>query len=533
MKHSFGNNIPRYCILILGMHRSGTSATSGCLSILGYQLGKRIVPPGKPNIKGYFENNSINRFNEDLLDILNARWNDTMHLPDKWWKDDRLISYKIRLKEILYEEFGSADNFVIKDPRISVLLPIYSVVFQELNILTKVIINFRNPIEVALSLKKRDNLSLSKSLLLWMDATLKAEELTREIPRLFLHYNSLLANPFTSIQQINNKLELHQNINNEIKIKIESFVEAGLKHHYSSSATENEEIPKLPFQLYELLKSINFQNTAHQNHDIFDKIRNQFYLEFRFFNGIDKVSKIRLKTLDNKKNVAFYSDFFSENNEYSFSLKPSGLISEFWIYPTNQRTSLQLSNLEVLNEEGDSLPVSINETNAEKVFNNGLLIFESETPWIKIKLKTVSILSKINLKLHFFGFSTYAYRSSVKEKQGFEKELLGRIDLLQKDFNQVNEDHINTVNNLEVILYNLQKETEELVIYHQFNIKTLDTEKTKQEQEYYQKERKLKADNTFLNHQFQSKEEELQLIKHSKSWRFARLITWPIRILKL
>ncbi|NOR86408.1 MAG: hypothetical protein GQ527_02240, partial [Bacteroidales bacterium] len=487
MIHSSENRKNRCCIFILGMHRSGTSATSGCLSILGYQLGKRIVPAGKPNEKGYFENDSINRFNEDILDLLNAKWHDTMYLPDKWWKDDRLISFKLRLKEIIYEEFSTDDDFVIKDPRISILLPLYSAVFKELKLVTKVIINFRNPLEVASSLKKRDNLSLSKSLLLWMDATLKAEELTREMPRIFVDYNSLLAQPFSSIQQISNQLQLHDDINDHIKTELVSFIETGLNHHHSSSNTNKEEIPSLVFELYELLKTINFQNTAHPDHDLFDKIRNQFYSEFRFFNGIDKSFKIELKTNDDKENEVRYSEGFTENNDYSFILKPSGLISEFWIYPTNQRSSLQLSNLKVMSEEGEPLPAYISETNAEKIIQDGLLFFESETPWIKIQLKTAGILSKINFNLHFFAFSAYTYRSSLKGKKKYETELYKKIDLLQKNLDEVNKDHINSVNNLESILTNLQKETEKLVVHHQHNINSLDAEKKNHEIDLFKK----------------------------------------------
>ncbi|NOR88308.1 MAG: hypothetical protein GQ527_11935, partial [Bacteroidales bacterium] len=103
-------------------------------------------------------------------------------------------------------------------------------------------------------------------------------------------------------------------------------------------------------------------------------------------------------------------------------------------------------------------------------------------------------------------------------------------DLLQKDLDEVNKDHINSVNNLESILTNLQKETEKLVANHQHKINSLDTEKIKQEQEHQLRESKLESENSILNHQLHSKEEELQLIKDSISWKFTRLITWPLRM---
>ena len=45
----------RKCVLVLGMHRSGTSVLAGTLNIMGADLGKNILPPDKSNERGYFD----------------------------------------------------------------------------------------------------------------------------------------------------------------------------------------------------------------------------------------------------------------------------------------------------------------------------------------------------------------------------------------------------------------------------------------------------------------------------------------------
>ena len=69
------------CILVLGMHRSGTSALTGLLSMLEVYLGNELMEGNFANTKGYFENNSLYKTNENLLEStlaaafkVNSKW---------------------------------------------------------------------------------------------------------------------------------------------------------------------------------------------------------------------------------------------------------------------------------------------------------------------------------------------------------------------------------------------------------------------------------------------------------------------------
>jgi hypothetical protein len=64
----------KQCVLVLGMHRSGTSAIAGSLGFLGYETSKNLMAPTKYNAKGYFENMSIFALNERILEAGGARW---------------------------------------------------------------------------------------------------------------------------------------------------------------------------------------------------------------------------------------------------------------------------------------------------------------------------------------------------------------------------------------------------------------------------------------------------------------------------
>jgi len=61
-------------VIVLGMHRSGTSAFTGALKIAGFDLGRDIMQANEYNVKGYFENNKIVELNDKILDYFNASW---------------------------------------------------------------------------------------------------------------------------------------------------------------------------------------------------------------------------------------------------------------------------------------------------------------------------------------------------------------------------------------------------------------------------------------------------------------------------
>ena len=60
---------PRSAIVILGMHRSGTSALAGVLNMLGCDLPETLMPANAYNEKGYFESNAIRLLNDRVCSI--------------------------------------------------------------------------------------------------------------------------------------------------------------------------------------------------------------------------------------------------------------------------------------------------------------------------------------------------------------------------------------------------------------------------------------------------------------------------------
>ena len=149
------------------MHRSGTSLVSGILERLGVSFGDNLLPAmDGVNEKGFWEDRCLVEAHEALLDSLKRQWHDIRPLPEGWLLSAAAARFKETVKGWLQDEFGNSSLFGMKDPRICLFLPLWRQIFSELGIKAHCVVVLRNPLEIAASLMKRDNLPPIYSLVL-------------------------------------------------------------------------------------------------------------------------------------------------------------------------------------------------------------------------------------------------------------------------------------------------------------------------------------------------------------------------------
>ena len=219
------------CIVVLGVHRSGTSLMTGLLNIFGGYLGGNLLGSKDDNVRGFFEHAGLLEVNEVVLEELDSSWRGYDNFPKNWYKTKEMLKYKEDIKEIIKNDFGKLDLFVIKEPRISVLLPLYLDVLKELKIKPLFIIMKRKEIEVAKSLKIRNDLSLMHSLKLYRRYYESIEEYTKDRNRIFVEFDDLIRNARGVIEKIGKFLKINFRKYDSVKNEIENFLDPKLKHH--------------------------------------------------------------------------------------------------------------------------------------------------------------------------------------------------------------------------------------------------------------------------------------------------------------
>lgn len=219
--------------MVLGMHRSGTSALTGVLARLGVSSGSNLMPADShSNPKGHWENPDVSTTNELILEQFGTAWDDITPLPDGWWKTPEISPLRDRLISILRRDFPNRSLNTLKDPRLCRLMPLWkellaSEAFDVVNVLC-----LRHPAEVALSLGQRDGLTAPEACLLWLSYVLSATQDTGGRRRAFVMFDDLLSDWRQLVKDVGEELAVNWPIPPEdAATSIEEFLDARLRHY--------------------------------------------------------------------------------------------------------------------------------------------------------------------------------------------------------------------------------------------------------------------------------------------------------------
>jgi hypothetical protein len=227
--------------------------------LLGADIARDLIPATSDNVRGYWESAAVIGIHDDLLNSIGLSHSDPfdpLSLPAIWQDTEQARRAKYRLMDQVETEFASSRLFVVKDPRISRLLPLWIDALQALHIDVKIIIPFRNPLEVAASLAKRDAVSLPKALLLYFQSYLEAELASRRLPRVFVRYDTLLRD-WQLFQSHLNELSGMQFSppSASIKAEIDAFLTTELQHHRfgREDLLRHSDVPSIMVELFDVM----------------------------------------------------------------------------------------------------------------------------------------------------------------------------------------------------------------------------------------------------------------------------------------
>lgn len=225
----------RTCILVLGMHRSGTSALTRVINLLGADLPSDLMPINTSNKRGFWESRELMAIHDDLLASGLSRWDDWRPFRASPQSDEHQAIGVNRLANWLEREFAASQLFVVKDPRICRFVPLWLETLRSFGCQPRVVLPVRHPFEVAASLLARNGMPFQKSYLLWLRHVLDAERSTRDIPRSWIHYDDLLTDWAAVAMRVSRQLGLTWPRSlDEAAVEIQLFLSSELRHHQAS-----------------------------------------------------------------------------------------------------------------------------------------------------------------------------------------------------------------------------------------------------------------------------------------------------------
>ncbi|HUW64422.1 MAG TPA: sulfotransferase [Spirochaetia bacterium] len=233
----------REVIVVLGMHRSGTSAVTRGLRALGVELGGGLIGPMADNPRGFWEDKTILDINILLLSILGLKWDSVQPIPPYRWQDPMVEDLKLRAARVVQENVDSFRLWGFKDPRTLRLLPFWIEVFDQLQVIPKYLMVVRNPISVAQSLYRRNGISPEQSYLLWSIHVIPHLAKIRNRIIAVIDYDLLMNNPIAQLRRIASRLGIPENTarKSEIQNYARFFLSQDLRHsQYSEENVRND-----------------------------------------------------------------------------------------------------------------------------------------------------------------------------------------------------------------------------------------------------------------------------------------------------
>jgi glycosyltransferase involved in cell wall biosynthesis len=215
-------------ILVLGMHRSGTSIVARLLNMMGAYFAPDdvVMEPSEANPKGYWEREDIRILNDDILKSLGASWDNLSDFEASMLTEEVQKEFAPRIQKIMVN-LDAHRPWMMKDPRMSLVLPVWQPVLE----VPVCVFVYRNPIQIAQSLKTREAMMsviigaslhpirtadysesaiqfpIELGMALWEKYTLNALTHAEGLPKILVSFHDLLAHPVETVKTLYQNLQ--------------------------------------------------------------------------------------------------------------------------------------------------------------------------------------------------------------------------------------------------------------------------------------------------------------------------------------
>lgn len=224
-------------VIVIGMHRSGTSMVTRLLNLCGLYFGPEGLSTGfnPENEKGFWERVDVRALNDQVLASMGATWDSP--LPAFESKAKRLPSSLTHAAKRLLLEIDAHRPWVIKEPRLCLTFRFIKPLME----MPVAIIPVRDPMSVALSLHRRNKFSIELSLALWECYSIALLRNTKGLSRYLIQYEELLLNPYDQVAKLHAFLaEIEIPARMPSEKELQAFVDKRLNHNPISDQSENQ-----------------------------------------------------------------------------------------------------------------------------------------------------------------------------------------------------------------------------------------------------------------------------------------------------
>ncbi|MFK7829107.1 MAG: sulfotransferase family protein [Congregibacter sp.] len=246
-----------HAVIVLGMHRSGTSAMAGLLSELGVFMGRKLFAAQRDvNEKGFYENAAVVHLNEEILDSLPASWDQPMLVAAEELAEASGTSVRQRCLSVMRNDYAGKKLWGVKDPRMCLTLPSWGDAIDASADSKLMLIVLRHPGEVSASLNRRDGFSIEKSTYIWLNYIVSAWLYSAGEDRMLVSYKALIEDTGAVAEELCQRLQLPAAAAQKL-----DFVDRTLQRNVASEYGETA-LESLALRIYDALTEAEVDETA-------------------------------------------------------------------------------------------------------------------------------------------------------------------------------------------------------------------------------------------------------------------------------
>ena len=443
-------------ILVLGMHRSGTSLVAQLIAKWGAYMGDDLMRADKYNPEGYWEYNPLFLFHEKLLEKTNNKW----YAPSEELNTNDLVNeFGDEARQLVGQMDKVGEVWCWKDPRLSLFLGFWKKILAGRDIIF--VLPFRNPNDIASSLFDRDRLPPFITIALWEFSTCKIiEAVSSKTDYMLIDYNKIVFAPEITVKELFNFLNKCCQIT-ENQDAYNTMIRAVKKSlHHAKPST----ILKLsPFQIK--LQEIVGQKQIPEDFKIHENQVSYIQEIFTLFRKIPvenlgcQSAQLFFKNESTEyiENQSLIQEINWSTKKISFNFDINMVVEQLRFDPFNNYVKIRINSIQLLNQ-GKVLCLDLKVSSNALYSENGEYLFDTTNPQVFIDFQSEKSveLDEVIIELEYLQkggevfpqllqqknieiglardknyISTKSLQTSEYQKQRLEKELAQNNILIQ------------------------------------------------------------------------------------------------------
>lgn len=235
--------------------------------------------PGRGNERGHWEPDRLVACHDRFLKKLGSRWSDWQGIDAGSVPAALLADFKRELSDLIDAEYATSSLFVLKEPRLCRIVPLYADFLGEQGIEPRFLLPIRNPLAVIASLRDRDGMPAGLAALLWLRHALDAEFATRDASRAIISYEHLLLDWRQAMQRLGARLSIRwPRLPEDASPDITAFLTGELQHFAPSrrELAARDDVPVWVRHAYRALLDLETNPDDDAAIDALDSIRGAF-----------------------------------------------------------------------------------------------------------------------------------------------------------------------------------------------------------------------------------------------------------------